>query len=126
MFKNIIGFCHLKHFQIFTNPGTYILKPVIENYSNIKLKFDDIELKIKNCNENQIVMKDKYDIQYCEKPKCHESCPVNSTATCLAYNSKSVNNKSLNICKCLPGWTGENCDIKIYIDFRYIINLINK
>ena len=59
----------MNYLQIFANPGQYILKSIIENYNDkIEFHFDDINVEIKECNDNQIKFIDKYGIQHCENP----------------------------------------------------------
>ncbi|OUM68061.1 hypothetical protein PIROE2DRAFT_4345, partial [Piromyces sp. E2] len=90
------GKCELKNLRIFANPNTYILKFSVENYnSNIKINIDDIEIEVNRCNENQIEMHNK-NILYCENPVCKLSCPVNTTATCIRYYEKDINDSKLN------------------------------
>ncbi|OUM59259.1 hypothetical protein PIROE2DRAFT_63897 [Piromyces sp. E2] len=76
------------------------------------------EIEIKECNENQIKMIDKSGIQYCVNPTCKESCLINESAICKPYYKENINDINLNICECLPGWKGNNCEEKIYIDYR--------
>jgi len=112
----------LNYLQIFANPGQYILKPIIENYNDkIEFHFDDINVEIKECNDNQIKFIDKYGIQHCENPICKESCPINKSAVCKPYYEENINDINMNICECLSGWTGENCEEKVFIDYRYYL-----
>ncbi|OUM70298.1 hypothetical protein PIROE2DRAFT_56958 [Piromyces sp. E2] len=114
----INGICELNYFQIYTNPNNYTIIPTIENYNDpIKFNFNNINITINDCNSNQIKMKDKKGIQYCENPLCHESCPVGVTAKCLSLHKENINNINENVCECLPGWKGNNCDHKKFVDF---------
>ncbi|OUM67532.1 hypothetical protein PIROE2DRAFT_58679 [Piromyces sp. E2] len=120
----IKGKCELNKFRIYALPGTYIIKVNIDNYNeDIQLKFDDIELTISECRENQIKMYDKNGIVYCSDPVCRENCPIPEAAICVAGHSENINNIESNICTCLPGLEGELCDNKIFIDFRKLVFL---
>ncbi|OUM67534.1 hypothetical protein PIROE2DRAFT_4937, partial [Piromyces sp. E2] len=115
--------CELNKFRIYALPGTYIVKVNIDNYNeDIQLKFDDIELTISECRENQIKMYDKNGILYCSKPVCRESCPIPEAAVCIIGHSENINNIESNICKCRPGLEGELCDNKIFIDFSNLFS----
>jgi len=69
--------------------------------------------------KDQIKMFDKNGIPYCENPKCNDRCPVGVSAECKKSNNTiNVNDKNKNKCSCLPGFYGEYCEDKKYIDFR--------
>ncbi|OUM62719.1 hypothetical protein PIROE2DRAFT_10928 [Piromyces sp. E2] len=57
---------------------------------------------------------------YCENPICKESCPIKTNAFCMPSNYSNINDKNLNICTCLPGWNGDYCNQKVFINFSYI------
>ncbi|OUM69523.1 hypothetical protein PIROE2DRAFT_2621 [Piromyces sp. E2] len=115
----INGMCELKNFQIFANPNTYVLKFKMENYnSHIKFKFNDIEIIVNTCNDNQVKMYDSNGVLYCENAKCKSDCPVDKSAKCIPYYKENINLRDRNNCICLDGWEGENCQNRIYIDFR--------
>jgi len=57
-------------------------------------------------------------IKYCEEPICNKDCPVGISAKCISYYSEGKNDINLNKCQCLPGWKGDNCKSKIYINYR--------
>ncbi|ORX42861.1 hypothetical protein BCR36DRAFT_150195 [Piromyces finnis] len=113
------GRCEMKNLRIYANPNQYKLKLNIENYDKeIKLK-SDITIKINNCSKDHVKMK-KNNVIYCETPKCKSTCPIYHSATCQSYSDEpvNVNDVNLNICKCNKGWSGDLCNIKIFIDFR--------
>ncbi|OUM64985.1 hypothetical protein PIROE2DRAFT_60292 [Piromyces sp. E2] len=114
------GQCDLNSLRIFASPDRYILRPVVENYKyNITFKFKEIEIVIGECGENQIKMVDKDGSWYCENPICKDSCPVGTSAKCLPFLSNiNKNDRTKNICQCAQGWNGENCDERIYVDYR--------
>ncbi|ORX81129.1 hypothetical protein BCR32DRAFT_293444 [Anaeromyces robustus] len=135
------GKCEFKNLKLYAVPDIYILKLYIDNYNGkIDLRFDDIIIKINDCDENQIKKYDNHGLYYCEDPICRESCPTTYSlfkkkeeniddiytnyevsAICKPYNrSLPINDPNKNICSCLPGWDGYNCDTKIYISFRNI------
>jgi len=121
----IKGYCNLNQLQIYGNPEKYILEPHIENYNDeLQFKFDPIEITIKECSDNQIVMVNNRGIQYCEEPICGKDCPVGISAKCVAYYKKEKNDINLNKCECLPGWNGNKCENKVYIDYRSTENRI--
>ncbi|OUM61998.1 hypothetical protein PIROE2DRAFT_62167 [Piromyces sp. E2] len=78
------------------------------------------EISINECNENQIKMINRRGIQYCENAKCKDNCPIKTSANCVPPKniSLNINDINLNKCECLPGWKGDNCSIKIYIDYK--------
>jgi len=90
----------------------------MENEINtINYKPLNLNITIKECNDNQIKFyNNKYF--YCENPICDENCPVNSNhAECIKSINQSINNITLNECRCLPGWLGEKCEIEDRVDF---------
>jgi len=113
------GYCKLNQLQIYANPNKYILKPFIENYyDELQIKFNPIEITIKECTNKQILMINNRGIQYCEEPICNEECNVGIAADCIPYYKKDINDINLNICECLPGYDGNNCKNKVFIDYR--------
>lgn len=116
----IIGKCELNNLQIYTNPGTYYIKALVENYNDeIEFNFENIDVEILKCKQNYITAYDKNNIMYCEKAICKPNCPVGISASCVP-NTNSTLNKDIKYseCKCDDGWMGDDCDIKIFIDFR--------
>lgn len=86
----------------------------LENYNEyIDLKFNGIKIKVTTCKDNQIKMRDRTKIEYCETPICKDNCPINSSAKCIPQKDY-VNNVNTNKCVCLPGYEGEFCKNKIY------------
>jgi len=64
-------------------------------------------------------MYDKNGISYCENPICDDKCPVGESAECIKNdNTKNINDKYKNKCKCYTGFDGEYCKNKVYVDFR--------
>ncbi|OUM70113.1 hypothetical protein PIROE2DRAFT_1794, partial [Piromyces sp. E2] len=119
------GQCKLNNLIIYANPNTYKVKLIIENYNgNLHFMFDDIIINVKSCDSDIIKMYDKNNILYCENPKCKDQCPVDSSAVCKAYQEEGINDINKNICECLPGWEGDNCERKIYIDFSSLENAV--
>ena len=113
------GYCILNQLQVYANPNKYILEPIIENYyEELQIKIDPIEITIKECTENQIIMFNNRNIQYCEEPICNNECQVGVSAECIPFYKEEKNDINLNICKCLSGWNGKNCKDKVYIDYR--------
>ncbi|OUM63410.1 hypothetical protein PIROE2DRAFT_10070, partial [Piromyces sp. E2] len=113
------GKCEFNNLQVYANPGTYNIKVVVENYNDeILFNFDSIDIKIMECNDNHIKIIDKNNILQCKNPICNSSCPVGVSATCVPGKNNTNNDISLNNCVCNDGWMGDNCDIKIYIDFN--------
>jgi len=63
-------------------------------------------------------MYDKNGILYFENPKCNDNCPINVSAYCKPYYEENINDINKNDCICLPGYKGDNCETKVYTDFR--------
>jgi len=94
---------------------------MIDGYQgHINFDFHDIEINVHDCNKNQIKMYSTNQIPYCENPICKDSCPVDISARCIYNESLPINDKNSNICECYNGYSGENCSLKTFIDFRYI------
>jgi len=110
----------MKNLQIFASPGRYVLKPVIENYIyDINFNFDEIEIQINECNKDQIKMTDKNGYPYCDIPICKSRCPVGIRARCIPPSPQLNENDIMkNKCECDPGWTGDDCDKEVFVDFR--------
>ncbi|OUM69525.1 hypothetical protein PIROE2DRAFT_2623 [Piromyces sp. E2] len=114
-----ISICDFNKLQIYANPSIYIIKILIDNYNDeIIYDFEDIEINVNTCDSNQIKLYDTNNILYCEEPICRSSCPVDESASCMPSNEKPVNDINNNICVCYNGWEGNNCENKIYVDFK--------
>ncbi|ORX64425.1 hypothetical protein BCR32DRAFT_273116 [Anaeromyces robustus] len=122
----IKGQCKLNNFQVFGEFNTYKLVTTVKNYNEyIDLKFDEINITINECNSYQIKMKNpKTKVLYCETPICPDTCS-NETAICLPKYREFINDINENICECLPGWEGENCQNRIIFNYR-TLNIILK
>ncbi|OUM65637.1 hypothetical protein PIROE2DRAFT_7303 [Piromyces sp. E2] len=108
----------MNYLQIFANPNEYIMEPVIENYNGkIQFNFTKIDITITDCKENQLKRLMKNNLYYCENPKCESSCPIDTSAICK-LNSEFENNPHKNICQCLAGYEGENCETKIFLNYK--------
>jgi len=113
------GKCELNNLKIFANTGLYKIKFKIEDssYNEINLIPNDISLNVSECQEGYIVMLNKYNITYCEKPICINDC-INGNCV---YNMNNYipyqNNPLLNKCKCNPGYNGELCSIPDIADY---------
>ncbi|ORX37498.1 hypothetical protein BCR36DRAFT_313638 [Piromyces finnis] len=115
------GKCNFNNLRIYANPDTYLLRLSIEGYKDkIELKFSDIEIEIKECNNNEIKRIDTLkNITYCETPICMDSCPIQQSAICIPPSNNTIeNDPTKNICKCLDGWKETNCNTKIMVDIR--------
>eukprot|EP00833_Pecoramyces_ruminatium_P013796 jgi/Orpsp1_1/1187828/evm.model.d7180000060425.1 len=119
------GHCKLNNLQIFAKPNTYILRFLLDNYENdIKLKFDDMEINVKDCdNDKQIKKYNRDGVLYCENPICKATCPTNTSAICLPFHKENLNDIEKNICECIKGWEGENCNAKKFIDFSKLLGV---
>ncbi|ORX45341.1 hypothetical protein BCR36DRAFT_358228, partial [Piromyces finnis] len=115
------GHCEFNNLQVFAKPNKYKLIFYIDNDDDdIELRFDDIEINISECNENQIKRYNNNGILYCVNPICKSDCPVGDSAECIPYYKELINDVEKNICKCLPGWNGSSCKNKEFIDFSFI------
>lgn len=111
----------LNNLRIIADSNDYILSISINNYEKeIKMDIPEIEVIIKNdCSSTSIKRYDKNGILYCEEPKCLDSCPINSTAECVAYDRElNKNDQRLNKCVCLPGWTNDKCNEKVFVNLE--------
>eukprot|EP00833_Pecoramyces_ruminatium_P011252 jgi/Orpsp1_1/1185284/evm.model.c7180000093075.1 len=94
----------MNNFRIFANPNKYLMKLKIDGYNDdIKFNFDDIEINVLECNNNQIKKRYKNGILYCENPDCGASCPIDVSAICI-FNKTTINDINNTVCKCLEGW----------------------
>lgn len=115
------GKIELNYFQIYAFPNLYTIEIKIENYDDaeeVELRFNDIDIRIVECNKNQIIMYNNKGIEYCAEPICNEKCPVGIKARCVPTKRKNINDINLNSCECEDGWEGEFCDTKIFIEFK--------
>jgi len=110
----------MNKFRIYAKKGIYYLILKLENYNGqILSDFNNTKIEVSECRKDQIVMFYYKNIIYCETPLCKLDCPVAKSATCQpGKNIIGVNDRVLNKCKCLPGWKGDNCLEKIYINYR--------
>eukprot|EP00833_Pecoramyces_ruminatium_P000369 jgi/Orpsp1_1/1174401/evm.model.c7180000049960.1 len=115
------GMCELNNFKIFAiDPSNFNLKLNLEN-EKIKIKFskEKFDITIENCGDKQIKIMDKSKFYYCENPICDDSCPVlNGTSECLKSEKENINSVSLNKCQCLPGWNGNRCENRDFIEYK--------
>ncbi|ORX47898.1 hypothetical protein BCR36DRAFT_405219 [Piromyces finnis] len=118
------GECELKEFKIYTSkPSSFkLMFSVINNdNNNIALDTTYIDTYIHDCNNEQIKMYTKDGFYYCENPVCNYDCPVsNGTAICIKGENNVNNKEFLNKCQCVPGWTGDKCEIKKFTEFNSI------
>ena len=114
-----------------SEPIEFDLKLYINENQNVmyKLQYDKLNITIRNCTENQIKMSRSYKYNkdtiksyfYCENAVCPDECPINDVndkAKCIIGYNNTDNIKELNICKCNPGWEGEYCNNKVFVDFK--------
>lgn len=65
---------------------------------------------------------DDNNYYYCENPICKETCPISSkAAVCIKGFYEKINDIHSNYCQCPSGWIGNDCDIKDYTSFKYVI-----
>jgi len=96
------------------------MKFVLEkNSENIEFDVNNIKIVVNECNENQIKLYKKNKISYCESPICRESCPImESRAICKPSKDSRINDYRKNICECSPGWEGDMCDEKVFVNYK--------
>jgi len=104
-----------------TDPGKYKLKISIKNkISNLKNENSNtIELYIEvlDCDQSEIKIKDYINNFYtCEKPICIR-CDTNKNFECLK-SSNNTNNPKYNICQCIKGWKGKDCNELDFYDIK--------
>ncbi|OUM60242.1 hypothetical protein PIROE2DRAFT_14060, partial [Piromyces sp. E2] len=117
----INGKCELNNFRIFAKTGAYYLNVELENnVEKVNTQIEKVIINVTECHDNQILIyknKNK-DIISCEKPICRKDCPITTTASCeIPSRNVTANNVNENICVCIIGWTGKNCQEKINVDF---------
>ncbi|OUM63281.1 hypothetical protein PIROE2DRAFT_10249 [Piromyces sp. E2] len=124
----ISGKCNLNSLQIYANPDQYILRFSIENYNEfITLNTTNTEIEVMECDNKKIKKYDTFhNITYCEEPTCLDSCPIKKSAECLPNpNDNTINDPTKNICHCLEGFEGINCQDYIIVDYKYESLIIN-
>ncbi|ORX76880.1 hypothetical protein BCR32DRAFT_270994 [Anaeromyces robustus] len=114
------GYCKLNDFNVYVEePVSFNLIYNLENSGNyIEFTNHNVSVTIDDCKKKQIKLYNK-NYYYCEEPICKDDCPLGEKATCIKNNNYTVNNKHYNICKCNKGWTGEQCQEKVYINLSY-------
>jgi len=116
-----LGTCELNKLRIYANPNSYILKFDLNNFDDdINMNFNEIEIVVESCNKDQIKMYDKNKIVHCENPVCYSTCPEGERASCIAKYKEHINDMFLNICQCLPVYTGNLCEYRVFADFGYV------
>ncbi|OUM64014.1 hypothetical protein PIROE2DRAFT_9316 [Piromyces sp. E2] len=93
------------------------------NNRNIEVRVPPIDVSINPCNSDQITIYYKKKLFYCVMPVCVDNCSDHTRCT-KPYEDIHVNDKNLNVCECLPGWKGENCDEEDIVDFSQLNILI--
>jgi hypothetical protein len=120
----LFGICELNYFRIFARPNKYLLNFQVENYiDKIDIKFNDIEIEVMECERSQIKKYDKNGLLYCEDPICRSSCQTNISAICLP-NEQNINDVDHNICFCMEGWEGIDCEKRIFTNLDKTKNTV--
>ncbi|OUM62398.1 hypothetical protein PIROE2DRAFT_61916 [Piromyces sp. E2] len=116
------GECQLNKLKILAQPGQYSLKFEIDNFSkfNTKIKIEEeYKLIITKCKDNEIGIYSRNGLLSCEVPICYSNCPIGTSASCISLNTTyNINSPKYNMCTCYEGYTGNDCDQKIFIDIR--------
>ncbi len=116
-----LGKCLLNTFKVYTKSPIFLnLKFNLEyNIKNIQFEKDQLNVNIKECNDNEIIMHLKDGFYYCENPICDDTCPImNRKAICKKGVPENINLFSNNKCECLPGWNGTKCETKVYVEIE--------
>ncbi|OUM67073.1 hypothetical protein PIROE2DRAFT_5561 [Piromyces sp. E2] len=120
------GKCELQNFKIYSKNLTTLNLNLILEYENKLINVNNIPIKliIDDCSNDQIklFMKNS-EYYYCENPKCNDNCPKDK-AVCVKskINNININDKNINICSCLAGWKGYNCELKDYLHINLAFN----
>jgi len=95
------------------------MKFKMENYDNdIKFNVNNQKIIVHDCDDNQIKMYNKKGILYCENPNCGETCPVKEErAICKPNDINKINDIKNTKCECSPGWEGDKCEKRIFINY---------
>jgi len=97
-----------------------------ENYPNIISSCDPINITIRDCYDNEIVV-EKYKLPTCENPICNcrkfyvmeNNNVTNSDNFICVKGHNSINSNKYNKCECVPGKTGYYCNESIEYDIKY-------
>ncbi|OUM63168.1 hypothetical protein PIROE2DRAFT_10325 [Piromyces sp. E2] len=111
--------------RVFTeNTGEYYIHLKSKNnlYNILKTAYIDYKIRINDCNSNSYTLKNNHNLIYCEKPKCNSTCNVDDIFIECVKNddNNSNNNPNYNICRCVKGKTGKNCQQNDYVNIRVI------
>ncbi|ORX47930.1 hypothetical protein BCR36DRAFT_405245 [Piromyces finnis] len=101
------------------DPVTLNLKLSLDSKNkNIFFKNDNLKIIINDCKEEQIKMyKGKY--YYCENPQCSNTCPISEKmAICVKNSTENTNNIYSNNCVCVPGYKGDYCQFKEFVNLK--------
>jgi len=83
------------------------------------METQNLKINVSNCKENQYKLKFHKNLFYCEDPVCSNDCPINEgKASCQKISNDKKNSISNNLCICLPGWIGEHCRNKNFINMK--------
>ncbi|ORX53824.1 hypothetical protein BCR36DRAFT_283869, partial [Piromyces finnis] len=106
------------------NIGSFVNVFKVESLLEEEILFnkDFIDVKIEACDKDQYNVYDSNNILICENPICPNSCPTNSTAKCIISDNNTYGKNDIknNKCQCNDGWTGELCDVKVFVDFSQL------
>ncbi|OUM65946.1 hypothetical protein PIROE2DRAFT_59671 [Piromyces sp. E2] len=116
------GECHLTKLKILGQPGLYSLNFEIDNFSKVNTKIkikEKYNLIITKCKTDEIGIYSRNGLLSCETPICYNECPVGISASCISINStNNINSPKYNKCICYKGYTGVNCNQKIFVNNR--------
>jgi len=119
-----IGICNVTELKLYSFPGkTFTLKFSMDlpKYNNVIFKQNNVNVTIDKCNDKELSVL-KYNIPYCELPKCDLKIFDEENVECLKGQSnveRNTNYNKYNIIKCINGYSGDYCNNTIIYDTRY-------
>jgi len=92
----------------------------------LKTAFFDYKIIIKECDKSYYSIRRSNNLLYCESPKCDKKCLLNNNFECVKddNDNNNINDPEYNICRCIKGKIGNDCQEDEFFDFRYLFIFI--